>query len=109
MGSSVESATEDDCVQTGHSILSVSASCKTENHLADRCANHRLTSGTGICQCQRRCAEKCGVAFSSPPSLLGSGGIQYHALSRAEGESVMIGVRIRSGLLAACCEGGKRD
>lgn len=28
MGSSVKSATEDDCVQTGHSTLNVSVSCE---------------------------------------------------------------------------------
>ena len=57
----------------------------------------------------RSVQKSVGVAFSSPPSLLASSYIHYHALSKGEGELVMIGVRIRSGLLAACCEGGKRD
>lgn len=48
-----------------------------------------------------------GVAFSSPLSLLGSGDIQYDALSKVDGESVPKGVRIRLRLLAAFSEGGK--
>lgn len=109
MGPSAESATEGWlCAHWPFHTHYISFLCSCENHLAEGCASHSLTTewfSTRFrrCQSQKRSVLKsAGVAFPSPASLLGSGDVWWDAPS--EGESVSIGVRIRPGLLAVLWE-----